>query len=557
VGVLLHYYQFEIGALLVFAAVAAFAREPSAAPLRRASRAFAALARRRTAALACCGGLALLVSAGISALRPPVPGVHDEFAYLLAADTFASGRLANPTPPSWPHFETIHVIMEPSYAAKYPPLPGILMALGQVSLGQPIAGVWLAHAAAAAAVCWMLQALVAPRFALVGGLLLALHGNFQLGWGQSFWGGGVTVLASALLFGGAARTMRGGGVAGPLALGLGAAALAATRPYEGALAVLAAGAWVLGRLGPWKTLARVAPLGLAVLLPAVAALLLYNARVTGDPLVTPYQLHEATYATAPLFVWQQPSEPPAYRRDTLERFHTEWSMEAWHAQRTLGGFLRTKGWLLFGAWLYLLGPLLTLPCIAAARRTGAAARHAWASLGFLVAGVLIVTWLQPHYLAVGVPLLLLLAVLGLRKIRAGCRPASRGRLLVVAFLLLYTLGFLHATQRWIALPKTGWAFERARIAEALERAPGQDLVFVRYGPGHDDPLEEWVYNAADLDSAPVIWARTLDPERDGRLRDYFAERRAWVLEVGPGPPRLRPLEGGELATPGAGRPTRR
>jgi hypothetical protein len=498
------------------------------------------LAERKTLAIFALFFIVIGVRLAILPKLPvPVPGIHDEYSYLLLGDTLAHGRLTNPTHPMWMSFETFHVNWFPTYASKYPPGQGAVLALGQI-LGHPWIGVLLSAAAMCAAILWMLQAWLPARWALLGAALVALKFGVASYWINSYWGGALAATGGALVLGAMPRVARRARTRDALLLGLGMAILANTRPFEGFLFCLPVGAWFLWWLAgktkspvptPTRIVRILAPLAVVLTLTG-SFIAYYNWRLTGNALLFPHVLNSRTYRTTGLFLWEQPKPPLTYHNQQFENFYTDWEHEdydnTWAGARRVSIEKMIRG----GSTYFWWGSLLLapgLPFVFFDRKMRLPL------LIFLLgaAAFLSLIWSFPHYASPTtcvICLLLVQAIRHLRSIRPGGRPLGPALSWAIVILLAADAGL--SVRRHICDPLE-WTCQgapsRAVIQNDLSKTPGKHLVVVSYEPDHN-LHDEWVYNGAEIDTARVLWARDIDPLQNAKLFAYFKDRHIWFIK---------------------------
>ncbi len=356
-------------------------------------------------------------------LHIPVPGIHDEFSYLLMGDTFAHGRLANPTHPMWISFETFHVNWRPAYASMYPPGQGAALAVGEL-LGNPWFGVVLSVGVMCAAITWMLQAWLPSRWALLGGAMVALKLGVASYWVNSYWGGAVAATGGALVLGAMARIVRRARVRDALWLALGIAILANSRPYEGFLFCAPVAVWLLWWLaGKTKTRDAFATRFWRIAVPVAIVVALticwmgyYNFRLTGDALLMPHVLNTRTYHSAQPFLWQKPLPALHYRNQQFEEFYNEWERENYHRGFADAAHVTWEKIFRGGVNYFWMGLLLALPGVPYALR-GRKMRFPLVVLAMVLIGVFIVVWSAAHYAAPITCVLFLLIIQSVRHLR--------------------------------------------------------------------------------------------------------------------------------------------
>lgn len=504
----------------------------------------------------CMAILALLPIALRLALLPqypiPTPNVSDDFSYLLIADTLRHFRLANPVHPLHQFFETFFVLQEPAYASIFPLGQGLILAIGWTLFVHPWAGVALSIGALCALCYWMLRAWTPPVWALVGGLLAVIEFGPLNQWMNSYWGGAVPACMGCLVFGTLPRLRAEASARYGVLLGLGIGLSWLTRPYETIFLILSV---LLFLLPSWRSLGKPAAAAAIVIVAAIGFSLVQNKQITGHWTTLPYQSSQYQYGVPTTFTVQPiPTPHRALTREQQLDYEQQSQVHGPGTDTFVSYWQRWVSRIRFYRFFFLAPLYLALPAFLVSLREY---RFAWVVFTILLfsLGTNFYPYFYSHYIAALTCLFLVISVVGLERFsRWTIRKIAVGKQAVHVLLFLCAAHFLfwyglHASrddELYAAMTpfETGDAINhgdpegRIAVRRQLEAAPGQQLVFVRYWPQHQ--FQEWVHNAADIDSARIVWARDLGPDENQRLLQYYPNRTAWLLEPDAHPPRLRP-----------------
>jgi len=293
---------------------------------------------------------------------------------------------------------------------------------------------------------------------------------------------------------------------------------------------------------------RIAAITLLAVSPAFLLTLLQDKAVTGNWTTIPYMLSRDQYGIPANFTFQPNAVPhKELNREQQVDYQAQSDVHGYQRE-TLATYLKRLADRIRFYRFFLMPPLMIAIffCLPDLRHR----RFQWAAacIAIFALGTNIYPYYYPQYIAAVTCLIILLAIMGLRRLNRFGGDAMRilALLCVAQFVFWYGIHLFGNDTLFGALePYESWDFvnfgdteSRRAFDQRLAQAPGQQLVFVRLGPRH--LLREWIHNDADIDNSRVIWALDLGSEEDAKLRAYYPHRTAWLVEPDAVPPTLAP-----------------
>ncbi len=232
-----------------------------------------------------------------------------------------------------------------------------------------------------------------------------------------------------------------------------------------------------------------------------------------------------------MWIWKQPPPIPDYRLDRMESYYVNGSRARQLAAQSPDGFFDLAKRKLSMLWKFypLLGGICLLPALFLLKN------DRWLALAMAATVAMLAVQLQlvhsftfPHYIA---PIGCLVYFALFQGLRFWSRMGRRQWMsrMVLPVVVVYSVVCLVAFG--IESNRFRKPSPRQSIAARLEQMEGKHLVFVNYPKEHNVALE-WVYNAADIDRADIVWANQLSDSENQNLIEYFDDRIAWQWEVG-------------------------
>src|SRR6185369_15942744 len=90
-----------------------------------------------------------------------------------------------------------------------------------------------------------------------------------------------------------------------------------------------------------------------------------------SPVRMPYEVNRATYATAPIFLWQSPRAEPVHRHPMMREFYRRYEQDFYETETlTVRSLIATKVAFAIAFLVFYFGPALLLPLLMLPRSGG-------------------------------------------------------------------------------------------------------------------------------------------------------------------------------------------